>query len=236
MFADYRKLWTATFLSITCLTLPGPALGQDAPEPQDAKPALRIICVSALEEDQKVVIASRDESGTWKEHGEIKLRSSYVTDWLPVASGSMHLAVRVDDELESICRFTYPAAARRALLVLLPDVKAKSYHADLVNPAKLNFAKGSTLLVNYSPKVGTVMLGARRASVKPGERAVMKPIPDPNGMFRMLVAYTNEAGELVNCYDRYIGRNSEARNLLLLFPDPVLGLRAYSLPEFGPFE
>jgi hypothetical protein len=197
---------------------------------------LRIICVSALSHEQEVVIASRNDEGAWQEHSNLKLRSSSVSEWLPARPGSLHLTVRGTGDQVSICSFIYPAGERRGLLILLPDIAKNIYRGDLIIPGKLKFAKGSTLLVNYSPMTGTVILGSKRTSVKPGERLVVRPEPDTNGMFRMLVAYTNEDKQLVPCYDRYVGKNPDARDLLLLFPDPVLGLRSYRLPEFGPFE
>jgi hypothetical protein len=203
---------------------------------KETGPLLRVICTTALIPSQEVVIASRAEDGTWQEYGSLKLRSSSISEWLPARTGSLHLALRGAGELVSICPFTYPEGEQRALLILLPDTAKKVYRGDVINPGKLKFSKGNTLLVNYSPLVGTVMLGSRRASIKPGERLVMQPGPDPNGMFRMLVAYTNDSKQLVPCYDRYVGKNADSRDILLLFPDPVLGIRTYSLPEFGPFE
>src|SRR6478672_3250214 len=202
------------------------------PESKESTPQLRIICVSSLVENQDVVLASRDDKGAWQEHANVKLRSSFISDWLPAHTGELHLALRGEGELQSICKFVYPDDAKRVMLVLLPDPVKKTYMGDVINPAKLKFAKGSTLLVNYSPMNASIMLGSVKTSVKPGERVIVKPVPDKNGMFRMLVAYTNENKQLVPCYDRYISNNEESRDLLLLLPDPTLGLRVYSLPEF----
>lgn len=212
-----------------------PAQGQTAVK-QDTGPKLRIVCVSSLSEDHEVVLASRDEKGAWLELGTVKLRSPLITEWLPAKSGELHLAQRGPDELVSICRFTYPSETRRALLVLLPQNEKKSYLADVVDPEKLKFAQGSTLLVNYSPTPASVMLGTRRSNVKPGERAVVKPEPESNGMFRMLVGFAGKTNEPVVCYDRYVPYSDESRDMLMLFPDPALGLRVFSLSEFGPYE
>ncbi len=198
--------------------------------------ALRILCVSSLKDAEDLVLASQDDKGAWHEYSTIKLRSSFVTDWLPAASGPLHLAVKTGDTLTSKCRFTYPEGASKAVVVLLPDVQKQVYLADVIDPSKLQFAKGSTLLINYSPLLGAVMLGTQRVTVKPGERIVTKPIAEANGMFRMLVAYADESQKIVPCYDRYLSLNPEAREFLLLFPDPTTGLRVYSLSEFGPYE
>jgi hypothetical protein len=212
-----------------------PAHGQSA-EKEDSGPKLRIVCVSSLSEEHEVVLASRDEKGAWLEYGTVKLRSPLITEWLPAKPGELHLAQRSTNELVSICRFTYPADTRRALLVLLPQNERKSYLADVINPDKLKFAQGSTLLVNYSSTSASIMLGTRRANMKPGERAVVKPEPESNGMFRMLVGFAGKSDEPVVCYDRYVPYSNESRDMLMLFPDPVLGLRVFSLAEFGPYE
>jgi hypothetical protein len=211
------------------------AHGQSA-DRNETGPKLRIVCVSSLSEDHEVIMSSKDEKGAWLEHGTVKLRSPLITEWFPAKSGEMHLAQRGADGLVSICRFTYPADTRRALLVLLPQKEGKSYLADVINPDKLKLAQGSTLLVNYSSTPASVMLGTRRANVKPGERAVVKPEPESNGMFRMLVGFTDKSDKLAVCYDRYVPHSTDSRDMLMLFPDPILGLRVFSLAEFGPYE
>lgn len=212
-----------------------PAHGQAAAKVEGG-PKLRIVCVSSLSEDHEVVLASKDEKGAWQEYGSVKLRSPFITEWLPAKSGELHLAQRGSKELISICRFTYPADTRRVLLALLPQKEKNNYLADVLNPDKLKLAQGSTLLVNYSSTPASVMLGTRRTNMKPGERAVVKPVPESNGMFRMLVGFADKSDELVVCYDRYVPHSEESRDMLMLFPDPVLGLRVFSLAEFGPYE
>ena len=195
-----------------------------------------MICVSSLEENQELVLASKDEEGNWREYGSVKLRSTFISDWLPAATGPLHLATRGAEGLVSKCTFKYPEGTRRAILVLLPDVAKQRYQGDVIDPTKLDFAKGSTLLVNYSSTPGIAALGTNRGNAKPGERVVMKPKPGADGMYRMLVAYQDPKGALVPCYDRYIPHNVDSRDFLLLFPDPVAGLKVFSLSEFGPFE
>lgn len=235
-FCNYLRGKLAFFLAMGfALALPTPASAQSAEKKSDAT-QLRIFCVASLVEDQEIILASRDKSGVWQEHSTVKLRSPFVSEWLPAKAGDLHLALRSATGLTSICQFTYPADAQRVLVVLLPDSEKEIYRADVINPAKLKFAKGSILLANYGRTTATVMLGARRAIVKSGERAVVKAAPEANGMFRMLVAYTGKADELIPCYDRYIPNNDDTRDLVLLLPDPVLGLRVFSFPEFGPYD
>lgn len=235
-FPTRRRFFLHLILIIAATFIaPHPAFAQ-TDEKAKKGPTLRIVCVSCLTEDQELVLASRDEKGNWHEYGTVKLRSSFLTEWLPAATGGLHLAVRGPDGLVSKCAFTYPEGAPRAIVVLLPDTAKQIYRADVIDPAKLAFAKGSTLLVNYSSMIGVVMLGKNRGEAKSGQRQIMKPAPGPDGMFRMLVAYQGEDGKLVPCYDRYVPNNPEARDFLLLFPDPTMGLRVYSLSEFGPFD
>ena len=223
-----------SFFALVMTTCAAPA---ETPEKSKGGPMLRIVCVSSLAEKQDLVVASRNEAGEWKEFEPVTVRSSFVTDWLPCAEGPLYLAERGSDgQLAPKCSFTYPASARRAILVLLPDVKNGQYLGDIIDPAKLVFAKGSTLVVNYSDLPGVVLLGSRKAEVKQGGRAVVTPEAGADGMYRMLAAYQNKQGELVPCHDRYVSANQETRDLLLLFPDPTLGLRVYSLSEFGPFD
>lgn len=215
-----------------------PAMGQEPanPKEKEAKPQLRIVCVTGLSEDQEVILASRDEQGNWQEYGTIKLRSSLITDWLPAHTGELHLALREAEQLKSIGHFTYPQGAKRALAVLFADSAKNTYRADVIDPGKLKFTKGSALLVNYSSLNGAVVLGSLKTRVKPGERLVVKPIPEANGMYRMMVAYASTEKELVPCYDRYVSTNPDSRDIIFLLPDQTLGLKVFSLSEFGPFE
>jgi hypothetical protein len=215
-----------------------PALSQQpaAPTPKpEAKSGLRFICVSSLAEEQQVVLASRNEDGEWLELGVVELRSSFVTNWLPTKPGELHLALREGGALKSICKFD-PGSARRALVVLIADPQEKSYKANVIDPEKLAFAKGSVLVINYSRLPGMVLLGSKKVSLNPGQREVAKPMPEANGMYRLMAAYVDPDKKIVPCYDRYVPANPESRDLLLLFPDPKLGLKVFSLPMFGEME
>lgn len=221
------------------LALLVPAFGQqEAATPDDKKnqPRLRLICVSTLEPEQELKIASRDEKGEWLELGKAGIRASFVSDWLPAKAGELHLTVPGTDGPQSICKFTYPEGTRRALIVLIADPAKNAYRAVVYDPEKLDFAKGSVLVINFSSRAGTAVLGSKKVTVEPGGRSVVKPVPEPNGMYRMLVAYEDENKKPVPCYDRYVQGNPDSRDLLFLIPDAALGLKAFSLPIFGSFD
>jgi hypothetical protein len=237
----FHQLLTHPLLKISAILLGSLtcAVAQTDPAPseeKESKPQLRFICVSSLSEDQETILASRDKEGNWREHGTFKLRSSFISGWMPAHSGELHLALRGAGELKSICHFTCPEGTKRVLVVLLPDTAKTTYHADVINPGKLKFIRGSTLMVNYSPLPGAVVLGSVKTRIKSGERLIVKPQPDANGMYRMMVAYSDPAKKLVPCYDRYVSSNKEARDIIFLLPDRVLGLKVFSLSEFGPFD
>ena len=232
---------TRPFLKFAVLFfgLLAPAMGQQpdaSPKEKESKPQLRFICVSSLADKQEVVLASKDDKGNWAELGTVELRPSFITDWLPAKAGELHLALRQEGTLKSICHFQYPDAARRALVVLIADPQKKVYMADAIDPAKLAFAKGSILIVNFSSQTGMVFLGSKKLTVNSGQRAVEKPAVENNGMYRMLVAYADQDQKIVPCFDRYIPGNPDSRDMLFLFPDPTLGLKVFSLPMFGEIE
>ena len=215
-----------------------PALGQEpaaTPNEQEAKPQLRFICVSSLADEQEVVLASKDDKGEWLELGKVKLRSSFITDWLPAKSGELHLALREEGTLKSIGKFNL-GAARRALVVLIANPPNKSYMASVIDPAKLAFAKGSVLVINFSSLPSLVLLGSKKLAVNPGQREVAQPALESNGMYRMMVAYPDANKKPVPCYDRYIAGNPDSRDLMFLLPDPTLDLKVFSLPMFGEME
>ncbi len=213
-----------------------PAMGQDSdanPKEREREPRLRFICVSSLGKEQEVVLASRDDKGDWLEHGTVELRPAFITEWMPARDGKLHLALRDEGTLKSICQFDYPASARRALVVLIADPQRKIYRADVIDPEKMGFAKGSVLIINFTSKAGMVVLGSRKVQVSSGQRVVAKPALEDNGMYRMMVAYLDSDRKTVPCYDRYVPGSPDARDMIFLFPDPTLGLQVFSLPLFG---
>lgn len=229
------------FLLAICLPVVAatPLHAQEAaPEAEkEAAPAMRILCVGSLSGDEEeIVLASKTEEGEWKEITVFKLRSSFVTDWMKTASGELHLAKRGAEGLVPIGSFRLKEGTRRSIVILLPDKEKMTYRADVIDPKELGFRKGAVLVVNYSRIPAVVMLGTKRTDVKPGERVAARAVANEDGMYRMLAGYKNESDEIVACYDRYVPDNPDSRDFLMLFPDPVGGLRVYSLPEFGPFE
>ncbi len=236
----FPRLSIPSFLKLVVLSfgLLMPVMGQVSATKPDEKsaPKFRFICVSILAGEQEVVLASRDDKGGWLEHGTVKLRSSFISDWQPAKAVQMHLALREVDTLRSICQFNYPVGTRRAFVTLIADPQKKVYRADVIDPEKLKFAKGSILVVNFSSQPGMVLLGTKKVSVRPGERAVVAPALEANGMYRLMVAYQDADKKPVPCYDRYIPGNSDSRDMLFLFPDATLGLRVFSLPMFGDMD
>ena len=214
-----------------------PAQDTVSEEGKDSGPMMRVLCVSSLsEEEEELVLASKNEEGEWTEHSAFKLRSSFITPWMKFVPGRVHIARRADEGLESIGSFDLKPEVKRPIVILLPDVKNNRYRADVIHPDELGFRKGTAFVMNYSKMPALVMLGAKRTPVKPGERVATSPKVGEDGMYRMVVGYQKKGEEIVACYDRYVAANQDSRNFLLLFPDPVNGLRVYSLPEFGPFE
>lgn len=224
-------------LLLAATILGAAAQGNPAEKKKDSdKPKVRLICVASHSEDQEIVLATKSEEGEWTELAEAKLKSPLITAWLPARPGRMRIAVREAEGLAEIGAFNYPAAAKRAVVVVFPHTEKGKYRAEVFDPAKLGFVKGTTLVINYSRLQGAIALGSQKATVKPGESQVLKARPDANGMFRMLAAYEDEKKKPVVCYDRYIPVNEDSRDILFLLPDPTLGLRVFSLSEFGPFE
>lgn len=229
--------------AILSLALLAPVMGQEGattppapPEEKKDQPKLRLICISSLEPDQDVQLASRDDKGTWMELGKAGLRSSFISDWLPARKGELHLTTPGSDGPQSICHFNFPTDARRLLVVLIPDPEKKIYKAGVFDPDKLDFAKGSVLVVNFSKRSGMVVVGSKKIVVESGGKSVVKPALEQNGMYRMLVAYEGEDRKPVPCYDRYVQGNPDSRDLMFLIPDKSLGLKVFSLPIFGSFN
>ena len=220
--------WFAAFL-LACLP-PANAAGKKN------QPHLRLICVSSLAGNQDVVLASRNAKGKWKELATTALRSSLVTDWLPAQSGELHLALREEGALKSICQFTLPAASRRALAVLIADPERNCYDAQLVDPKTTKFVEGSVLTCNFSEHPGLVFLGPTEERIEAGQQKAVKPTLEDNGTYRMMVSYIDAGGKTVAAYDRQATGDPKSREMLFLLPDKTLGLRVLSLPFFGSID
>lgn len=197
---------------------------------------LRLVCASRLAEEQQVVLASCDADGKWRELGTAELRTSYITDWLPAQAGELHLALREGESLKSICRFTWPANTRRALVVLIDGPEKNTYEARVVDPEKAGFVIGSMLILNFSPHDGMVSLGAAEERIGAGKELVAKPTLDDNGMYRIQVSCLDDQEKPVTCFDRYFSGDPNLRKLLFLYEDAKRGLRVHSLPLFGSFD
>jgi hypothetical protein len=228
----FSQLLHHPFLKITAILLGAISVAAAKPK-SDGKAQLRIVCASSLSENHEVVLALRDEKGRWRELAPVKLRSSLITAGLPAQAGELHLAVMEEGSLKSICQFSYPADARRALAVLVADPEQNSYAAHVVDPEKTGFIDGSLLIFNFSPHTGVVLLGAEEETVEAGEKKIAKPPVEGNGMYRMMVSYLDAEGTSVGCYDRQVPRNPDSRQMLFLLPDETLGLKVISLPLFG---
>jgi hypothetical protein len=224
----------ALILGVVALATAQP--GDAKTEKKDRGPQLKIACVTSLSEGQEVVLASLDKKGKWEEHGPLKLRASLVSDFLPASTGELHLALRGATGLESICKFTYPQGAKRALVTLVADPEKNLYNATVIDPEKLGFVQGSILILNSSPHSGSVSLGAKEEMVAAGQQRIAKPALEANRMYRMMVSYQNAAGETVLCYDRQVPGNATSRDVLFLLPDKTLGLKVLSLPIFGSLD
>jgi hypothetical protein len=220
-------------------TLLSPVMGQSrdaGAKGKKSKPQLRFVCLSSLEPEQEVVLASRDAEGKWQEHGTVQLRTPLITDWLPAATGELHVALREDKTLRSIGQFQYPAGASHTLVVLNANAEKNAYEATAIDPEKAGFVKGSVLIFNLSPHVGSVMLGTKEEKVEVGQQLVINPTVEENGMYRMMVSSPDASGKAVPCYDRFVSRNPNSRSMLFLLPDKTLALKVLSLPLFGDFK
>lgn len=212
-----------------------PAMGQTSDAKTDGEKSqaqLRFICASSLEPEQEVVLASRDAEGKWQEHGSVLLRASLVTEWMPATAGELHLALRQENALKSICQFTYPEASHRALVVLRANAENQTYEATVIDPEKLELGKASILILNFSTHRGLVVLGSKEEKIDAGQQLVTKPGLDENGMYQLTVSHLDADGKSVANYDRYVSLNPKARGMLFLLPDKTLGLKVLSLSLF----
>lgn len=236
-------LRNTTFFSLAVLAmlfLPKSAHAQTetpAPEKKEQGAMVRIICVQTLSgKDEKITLAKQTEDGKWIEFGDLELHSSFVTDWVRVPAGLNHLASKNGAELTSLGSFTISPTIKKAILILLPDVKKKVYHVQLIDPAKLEFLKGKALVVNYASIPALISMGKQSKTVDPGQQFVETITADKDGMNPMRIGYQDKDKKTVLCYDRRVTFNPNTRTFILLFPDPDTGLRALTLSEFGPFE
>jgi hypothetical protein len=202
----------------------------------DEKPQMRIVCLTSLEENQAVALASRDENGKFKNLGDLELRSDLVTDWLPAQTGELHLVIRENGELKSLGHFTYPQNASRVVVVLYGETEKKCYRSVVLNPQEAKFDKGAVLICNLSQKAASVALGDKEVKVEIGQNVVARPLLDEQGMYRLTVSILQGEEEPKLWYDRQVAGNPNSRDLLFMLPDGPDGVKVQSLPVFGDFD
>lgn len=209
-----------------------PAKSKDA-----GSPMIRIVCIDALAGTDEYILAKQEAEGKWKELQAIKLRSSFLTPWLPTSTGELHLCRREEGKLASMCSFSLPEKTRRALLVLMPKEKDEvGYKPHVLDTSGKNFGKGDVCVINASSMSATVMLGETKIESEPDGSSIGKPALEENGMYRLLVTYEDESENIQTCRDNYLPGNESGRDFLILLPDAQAGLRVVSLTDFGPFE
>ncbi|MBT7957848.1 MAG: hypothetical protein HN759_00810 [Akkermansiaceae bacterium] len=242
-----RNSRTHGLLSIWCLPLllfilaTSLSLAQEKEKPaakqKQTGTMVRVLCVQSLtEDDQEVILATKTKDGKWKEHGKVKLRSPFISQWIQIPIGKTHLLRKQGKEMVSLGSFKSGKKLHRAILVLMPDTSKKTYRINVINPEELKFQKGKALILNYSKILAVVKLGGKQKVVKPGQMRVVNIAANKDNMYRLLVSYVNKDKKAVACYDRFVSSNPKTRKFLLLFPDIHAGLRVFSLSEFGPFE
>lgn len=197
---------------------------------------LKFICVSNLPREKETVLASRSDKGRWRELEAVDLRPSTITDWLPAKAGEMHLAVKEGRDFKSICTFEWPANCRRAIVALVADTEANVYKARVLDLDKIEFAKGSLLIVNFAEQEALVKLGSNERKIGPGQQEVVKPGKEEDATYRQTVSYLDPNGKEVLCHDRHVPGNEDSRELLFILTDKILGLKVANLPIFGSLD
>jgi hypothetical protein len=225
------------FLSVAAVSigLLLPSFGKK-PGKKEEEPSLRIVCVSTIAEDQEVVLATKDEDGKLKEHATTQLRSSSITDKLPAMAGDLHLALKEDKGLKSLCQFTCPAGASRLLVVLRTNAANDAYEAHVVNLNEAGFEKSTMLMVNFSTSAALVQLGADEHKLEAGQQMVAKQTPGESDKYRLQAFRLEPDGKSVLCYDRFFSSNPNTRGMLFLLPDKSRGIKVFTLPIFGDFD
>lgn len=213
-------------------------LGSQAAHAQttESTPMVRLICAGGLGEAQEVVLATKSENAGWKEVAKTELRDPMVSNWLPSQYGEIHLLRQKNGKAESFGHFTHAEGIRRAVVILTANEEAKICRAVVLDPEKLGFKEGTTVIINASKMTGTATLGTETVTVEAGKNLLAKPAPDETGGYRVMVESPGAQGTKQVCYDRYTTGIPNARNIIVLLPDPNVTLRVTSLSEFGPFE
>jgi hypothetical protein len=192
---------------------------------ESAKRKVRFIGASNLVKLQQVVLASRDSEGIWHELGDVNLKNSQISDWVPAQTGELHLAVKKDGAHESLCRFSYAEDSGPGLVVLLEKPDEKTCEAHFVDPKKTKFEKGTLLIFNLGIRAGIVSYGSAEDKVEAGKQMVIKPVPDSEGMIHMRVSQVDDKGNPKPCFDRYLSDSPNSHRIMFLLADATVGIR-----------
>lgn len=209
----------------------------DAPEQKDKGPMVRLFCVRTLTGDEEeAVLATKTEDGNWIEHGDLTLRTPFITEWFRVRGGITHLIRKEGTGIKSYGSFSISPQSERSIVILVPDKTNNTYRAQVIDPGNLGFKKGKALLINYGNVPAMVKIANQALIVSPGKQVVTGIDADKDGMFRLMIGHQDKEKNVVLCYDKSLSSNSQARKFILLFPGRNSGLRAMTFSEFGPFE
>jgi hypothetical protein len=237
-FPHFRRVFD-TLLILAAVLSAGICLAQPDTAPSEKKEAvmIRMLCVQSLTgKEEEALLATKAEDGNWMEHGTVTLRSPYITPWLRVPLGTIHLVRKDRGETLSLGSFLIPKNTKNSIVLLFPDTGKNIYRTQVIDPGNLGFRKGKALIANYGNIPAMVQMGKTSVTVNPGKQVVETINADKDGMYRLMIAQMDKDQKIVPCYDRFVSSDPQTRKFILLFPDPKSGLRAMSLSEFGPFE
>lgn len=256
-------------LLATAITLLVPlfttAVTRSAPA-DDNTVMLRIVCLRAPADGHELTLAWRDEDGEGHVLGTVSLRSEFISEWMTVRAGEVHLMRANAEDLTSVGLIDVPANARRVVALLFweqheqtpeeafhneavkgenaadgQDVEGQAhedgaYLAEVVNPAEKNAVPGKVVTVNLGPDPLVVVLGGDKHTVEPGDVLAETPVPSEGNMYQRQVFRQDPEGHLEALYDRYVATRGDAREWMGIVPHSTLGIEILSITEFGPFE
>ena len=158
-----------------------------ADEETKSKQQIRLIFLSCPEDTGELKLVSRKEDETWVVHHELKPRAPFISDWIDVPAGTLFLAEQRNDKTSRVGAITLRPSIPRTIALLKSSGKGRSYAVEILDPSKLAFKQGTTLVANFSQHTTGVALGKNKLSLKPGERKVMVPATESNGMYLSLI-------------------------------------------------
>ena len=207
-----------------------------ADEETKSKQQIRLIFLSCPEDTGELKLVSGKEDETRVVHHELKPRAPFISDWIEAPAGTLFLAEQRNEKTSRVGAITLRPGNPRTIAFLKSSGKGRSYTVEILDPSKLDFKQGTTLVANFSQRTTEVTLGKDKLSLKPGERKVMEPAAESNGMYRAIVGYTDDEGRQLLAYDRYVKRLDQGRQFLLVMSDELQGISVFPLVEFGPFD